>query len=202
MPGRHGGAGQRGGFFIGEIPGDSNQPFFVKCAGLAQDAIQFSPAKRRAALLRGPGAFDPALEKGGAHAIAGFPFRDALAHRGDLPGAIGQGHGRQIGARIVKARGKEQVAIVQRGRVEFHHDLARGGLRFVALGEREIFQAQFGISISLHEALPIRDAVIGIRSNFSTPSPPIPRVHAHLASTGARRGWPETAWERRLRPFS
>ena len=87
-------------------------------SGREDYAVKISGSEGSAALFRRSRPFDPPLEKCGTNAVADFPARDAFPDGDDLSGAVRQGHRWEGRTWIIDARGKEQIAIIQRCGVE------------------------------------------------------------------------------------
>src|SRR5207253_1693373 len=108
-----GGAGEGGGFFVGEVFGDADEGGLVEGGGLAEDAVVVAGAEGGAVLLGRWGAFDPALGEDGADEVADFPAGDAGADFDDFAGGVGEGNGGEPGLGVVDALGEHQVAVVE-----------------------------------------------------------------------------------------
>jgi hypothetical protein len=97
-------------------------------AVLGEDAVD-GAAERSAHFCLARFTTDPSFEEAADHAIAWCKLANVRADRLGDASAVGDRHQRKFLTRAVTALDGEQVAIVERGRLEAYQNLARSGLR-------------------------------------------------------------------------
>ncbi len=176
---------------------------------LIQDGSATSPSSCRTIIFRqhavdrggtegaaGPRlAFDPDLEKGRRDAVARLEAGDALPHRQDFAGPIGQrDDGLGSGRTGIDALHHSQIAKIQRGRADAHQNLPRAGHGIGPLDQGQARQTLRPVSdfICAHDAC---------RSGLDEPRRPVGffRIGSDAAVAVVARGWCRSGCGRRAR---
>jgi hypothetical protein len=141
VPCGHAGAGQRGGFLVGQAVRHPHQPLFRQRDVFRQHPVDRA-AERGIDRREGQRPVDPALEETGHHPVTLAKAGHVLAHLDDFAGAVGY---RDQPARARRHRvlvvDDQQIAEVQRPGVQAHQHFARARLRLRTLRRQEGVEA-------------------------------------------------------------
>ena len=123
VPGRDGGAGQRGSFLKAEVVGNADQAGLLEQDVIGERAVDVT-SQRALDLGRAGWAVEPVLHENADDAVTGLPEGHALTDSCNFAGAVGAGDAGKGQFRVVEALDHEQIAVIERNRTHMDKDFS------------------------------------------------------------------------------